>query len=166
MAVCGICPPLPVSQLRCGVYRCVGALAARFFPRFLRHVVDDSILPLRAFKTAASRHRSRHCLSGRSLNAPVVVAVITQVCADKVRIRSRTSSTAKSAARVSNGPASCRCMSKTVSYNLSDTFPDTQILGWMIQTIDDLYARQEPAVDPALMTLHAARLDERSRFHR
>ncbi|MCG6395927.1 bifunctional glutathionylspermidine amidase/glutathionylspermidine synthase, partial [Vibrio alginolyticus] len=49
-------------------------------------------------------------------------------------------------------------------YTLSDTFTDTQILGWMIQTIDDEYAWTEPAVDPALMTLHAARLDEKADF--
>lgn len=81
--------------------------------------------------------------------------MITQVCADKVRIVEQNVIHHK----LPRGQQWTRELPMHVKdgyYTLSDTFPDTHILGWMIQTIDDEYAWTEPAVNPALMTLHAA----------
>jgi glutathionylspermidine amidase/synthetase len=48
---------------------------------------------------------------------------------------------------------------------LSDTFTDTTILGWMIQTDNNQYAYKEPEINPQLMELHAAQLDSQVNFN-
>ena len=149
------------------VFTDVGMAYEIFSLRFLRHVVDDSILPLRAFKNGCQQAPVAGALliwqEGGEFKRTGHVAVITQVCADKVRIVEQNVIHHK----LPRGQQWTRELPMHVKdgyYTLSDTFPDTQILGWMIQTIDDEYAWTEPAVNPALMTLHAARLDEKADF--
>lgn len=139
-----------------------------FSLRFLRHVVDDGILPLRAYQNGSQMKPTAGSLliwaEGGEFEHTGHVAVITHVLENKVRIVEQNVLHHKLPA----GQQWTRELPLSVdngSYTLSDTFTDTTILGWMIQTDNDQYAYKEPEINPQLMELHAAQLGSQINFN-
>ncbi|MTC74425.1 bifunctional glutathionylspermidine amidase/synthase [Providencia sp. wls1919] len=139
-----------------------------FSLRFLRHVVDDGILPLRAYQNGSQMKPTAGSLliwaEGGEFEHTGHVAVITHVLENKVRIVEQNVLHHKLPA----GQQWTRELPLSVdngSYTLSDTFTDTTILGWMIQTDNNQYAYKEPEINPQLMELHAAQLGSQINFN-
>lgn len=150
------------------VFTDVGMAYEIFALRFLRHVVDDGILPLRAYQNGSRMKPSAGNLliwdEGGEFQNTGHVAVITQVFDNKVRVVEQNVLHHK----LPVGQQWTRELPLTCDdgiYTLSDTFTDTTILGWMVQTDNDLYAYEEPEIDPQLMKLHAARVDSQINFN-
>lgn len=150
------------------VFTDVGMAYEIFALRFLRHVVDDGILPLRAYQNGSQMKPTAGSLliwaEGGEFEHTGHVAVITQVIDNKVRIVEQNVLHHKLPA----GQQWTRELPLSVdngSYTLSDTFTDTTILGWMIQTDNNQYAYKEPEINPQLMELHAAQLGSQINFN-
>ncbi|MEX9947109.1 bifunctional glutathionylspermidine amidase/synthase [Providencia alcalifaciens] len=150
------------------VFTDVGMAYEIFSLRFLRHVVDDGILPLRAYQNGSQMKPTAGSLliwaEGGEFEHTGHVAVITHVLENKVRIVEQNVLHHKLPA----GQQWTRELPLSVdngSYTLSDTFTDTTILGWMIQTDNDQYAYKEPEINPQLMELHAAQLGSQINFN-
>ncbi|MTC71625.1 bifunctional glutathionylspermidine amidase/synthase [Providencia sp. wls1914] len=150
------------------VFTDVGMAYEIFSLRFLRHVVDDGILPLRAYQNGSQMKPTAGSLliwaEGGEFEHTGHVAVITHVLENKVRIVEQNVLHHKLPA----GQQWTRELPLSVdngSYTLSDTFTDTTILGWMIQTDNNQYAYKEPEINPQLMELHAAQLGSQINFN-
>ncbi|MTB65820.1 bifunctional glutathionylspermidine amidase/synthase [Providencia sp. wls1943] len=150
------------------VFTDVGMAYEIFALRFLRHVVDDGILPLRAYQNGSQMKPTAGSLliwaEGGEFEHTGHVAIITQVIDNKVRIVEQNVLHHKLPA----GQQWTRELPLSVdngSYTLSDTFTDTTILGWMIQTDNNQYAYKEPEINPQLMELHAAQLGSQINFN-
>lgn len=121
------------------VFTDVGMAWEIFSLRFLRQVVNDNILPLQAFANGSKRAPQAGALliwqKGGEFHETGHVAVITQLLDDKVRIAEQ---------NVIHSPLplgqqwtrELRMTVENGTYTLHDTFNDTEILGWMIQTDD------------------------------
>ncbi|WP_265524058.1 bifunctional glutathionylspermidine amidase/synthase [Providencia rustigianii] len=150
------------------VFTDVGMAYEIFSLRFLRHVVDDDILPLRAFKNGSQVKPVAGSLliwaEGGEFQKTGHVAVITHVFDDKVRVVEQNvlhhklpvgqQWTRELPLQFDNG-----------IYTVIDTFTDTTILGWMVQTENDQFAYIEPDVNPQLMQLHGSKLDSQINFN-
>ncbi|HGN0867908.1 TPA: bifunctional glutathionylspermidine amidase/synthase [Providencia alcalifaciens] len=138
-----------------------------FALRFLRHVVDDGILPLRAYQNGSQMKPTAGSLliwaEGGEFEHTGHVAIITQVFDNKVRIVEQNVLHHKLPAG-QQWTRELPLNTDNGSYTLSDTFTDTTILGWMIQTDNNQYAYKEPEINPQLMELHAAQLDSQVNF--
>lgn len=150
------------------VFTDVGMAYEIFALRFLRHVVDDGILPLRAYQNGSQMKPTAGSLliwaEGGEFEHTGHVAIITQVFDNKVRVVEQNVLHHKLPA----GQQWTRELPLSIDngrYTLSDTFTDTTILGWMIQTDNNQYAYKEPEINPQLMELHAAQLDNRINFN-
>lgn len=139
-----------------------------FALRFLRHVVDDGILPLRAYQNGSQMKPTAGSLliwaEGGEFEHTGHVAIITQVFDNKVRIVEQNVLHHKLPAG-QQWTRELPLNTDNGSYTLSDTFTDTTILGWMIQTVNNQYAYKEPEINPQLMELHAAQLDSQVNFN-
>ncbi|OBU05022.1 bifunctional glutathionylspermidine amidase/synthase [Morganella psychrotolerans] len=149
------------------VFTDVGMAHEIFSLRFLRHVTDDGILPLNAFANGSHRKPVAGGLliwqACGEFERTGHVAVITQVCDGKVRVAEQNVIHHK----LPQGQQWTRELPMTTEngcYTLTDTFSDTHILGWMIQTDDDEHAYHEPEINPELLTLHAERLSDSADF--
>lgn len=139
-----------------------------FALRFLRHVVDDGILPLRAYQNGSQMKPTAGSLliwaEGGEFEHTGHVAIITQVFDNKVRVVEQNVLHHKLPAG-QQWTRELPLNTDNGSYTLSDTFTDTTILGWMIQTDNNQYAYKEPEINPQLMELHAAQLDSQVNFN-
>lgn len=138
-----------------------------FALRYLRQVVNDAILPLQAFANGCGRPPVAGALliwqQGGEFEHTGHVAIVTQVLADKVRIAEQNvihmplpagqQWTRELPLRVEQG-----------RYILSDTFDDTEILGWMIQTAQTEHSVAQPEVAAPLLALHSAHIVDRGQF--
>lgn len=61
------------------------------------------------------------------------------------------------------GLGNCR-LGKKGKYYITDTFSDTEILGWMIQTEDDTHSLPVPHLPPNLMAIHGAAVAKQGQF--
>lgn len=152
------------------VFTDVGMAYEIFSLRYLRHVIDDNILPLQAFRNGLSPVKPA---AGSLLiwaeegefNETGHVAIVTQVFADKVRVVEQNVIHHK----LPLGQQWTRELplsSENGYYTVEDTFTDTHILGWMIQTANSEHAYIEPDVDARLMQLQVARLDNDIDFNK
>ncbi|MFZ4218139.1 bifunctional glutathionylspermidine amidase/synthase [Enterobacter ludwigii] len=149
------------------VFTDVGMAWEIFSLRFLRQVVNDNILPLQAFANGSKRAPHAGALliwqKGGEFHETGHVAVITQLLDDKVRIAEQ---------NVIHSPLplgqqwtrELRMTVENGTYTLHDTFNDTEILGWMIQTDDTKHSIPQPELDGELLKISRARLKNKRQF--
>ncbi|MBS0878085.1 MULTISPECIES: bifunctional glutathionylspermidine amidase/synthase [unclassified Tatumella] len=138
-----------------------------FSLRFLRQVINDDILPLQAFANGCPRPPVSGALliwqQGGEFADTGHVAMITRVFADKVQIVEQNvihsplpagqQWTRQLPLRRQNG-----------LFFIDDTFDDTQILGWMIQTCDNSDSLPEPVTAGKLLAIHPHRIRDNGQF--
>lgn len=163
----GICPPFSLSELwRC--FLLTSAWHGKFFSlRFLREVVNDNILPLQAFPNGSPRAPEAGALliwqKGGEFNETGHVAIITQLWITKFVLLSK---------NVIHTPLppwqqwtrELEMVVENGCYTLRDTFDDTTILGWMIQTDDTQYSLSQPDIANQSLAIRGARLPEKGQF--
>ncbi|MCD9204578.1 bifunctional glutathionylspermidine amidase/glutathionylspermidine synthase, partial [Escherichia coli] len=91
------------------------------------------------------------------------VAVITEVLEDKIRIAEQN----VIHTRLPRGQQWTRELPLKVSdngYFIEDTFDNTTLLGWMIQTEPNAYSLPQPKVAPELLAIHEAKLANKGQF--
>ncbi|MDR0162761.1 bifunctional glutathionylspermidine amidase/synthase [Enterobacter ludwigii] len=149
------------------VFTDVGMAWEIFSLRFLRQVVNDNILPLQAFANGSKRAPQAGALliwqKGGEFHETGHVAVIAQLLDDKVRIAEQ---------NVVHSPLplgqqwtrELRMTVENSTYTLHDTFNDTEILGWMIQTDDTKHSIPQPELDGELLKISGARLKNKRQF--
>ncbi|WES67649.1 bifunctional glutathionylspermidine amidase/synthase [Superficieibacter sp. HKU1] len=149
------------------VFTDVGMAWEIFSLRFLREVVNDNILPLQAFANGSRRPPEAGALlvwqKGGEFSGTGHVAVITQLCQNRVRIAEQNvihtplppgqQWTRELALVVENG-----------CYTLRDTFDDTTILGWMIQTDETEHSLPQPDIRGEALAIRGARLEDKTLF--
>ncbi len=149
------------------VFTDVGMAWEIFSLRFVRQVVNDEILPLQAFANGSQRAPTAGALliweQGGEFKDTGHVAVITQLCGNKVRIAEQNVVHMPLPA----GQQWTRELTLTVEeghYTLHDTFDDTHILGWMIHTADTEYSLPQPHPDPASLVISGVTLKDDGQF--
>lgn len=91
------------------------------------------------------------------------VAIITEVLDDKIRIAEQN----VIHHRLPRGQQWTRELKMTISptgYTLHDTFSNTTILGWMIQTEDTQYSLPQPIPQSELLQIHANHIPNNGQF--
>lgn len=139
-----------------------------FSLRYLRQVVNDDILPLQAFANGTSKRPPAAgslliWQQGGEFEHTGHVAIITQVLPDKVRVAEQ---------NVIHHPLptgqqwtrELPLIEKDGQYFIQDTFTDTEILGWMIQTADTEHSLPAPHIDPALLNVQARSVENHGQF--
>ncbi|MDU8924029.1 bifunctional glutathionylspermidine amidase/synthase [Pasteurellaceae bacterium LIM206] len=149
------------------VFTDVGMAYEIFSLRFLRQVVDDAILPLQAFANGCKRKPAAGALliwqAGGEFERTGHVAIITEVFADKIRIVEQN----VIHSRLPSGQQWTRELPMSVSesgYWLHDTFDNTEILGWMIQTADTEFSLPQPMPAAKTLEIHTALLPDQGQF--
>lgn len=149
------------------VFTDVGMAYEIFILRILRRVVDEALLPLQAFANGSKKSPQAGALliwaEGGVFEHTGHVAIITEVLTDKVRIVEQN----LIEHRLPAGQQWTRELPLAVingAYFLQDTFPDTTILGWMIQTDDRTYSLPQPSTPRELRSIHTAYLPHREQF--
>lgn len=149
------------------VFTDVGMAWEIFSLRFLREVVNDNILPLQAFPNGSPRAPEAGALliwqKGGEFNETGHVAIITQLLDNKIRIAEQNVIHTP----LPPGQQWTRELEMVVEngcYTLRDTFDDTTILGWMIQTDDTQYSLSQPDIANQSLAIRGARLPEKGQF--
>ncbi len=149
------------------VFTDVGMAYEIFSLRFLREVVNDNILPLQAFANGCQRPPVAGALliwcNGGEFEKTGHVAVVTQIVGNKVRIAEQN----VLHHALPPGQQWTRELTLEVKegrYILHDTFDDTTILGWMIQTADTQYSEPVPTVPPQELAIHCAHVENKGQF--
>jgi len=139
-----------------------------FSLRYLRQVVNDAILPLQAFANGSQRAPMAGSLliwqEGGEFKDTGHVAIITQVLKHKVRIVEQN----VIHTRLPIGQQWTRELPLTYTnncYHIQDTFDDTEILGWMIQTDNAEYSLPQPITPPQYMNIHTAQIANQGQFN-
>lgn len=138
-----------------------------FALRFLRQVVNDDILPLQAFANGSARPPVSGALliwqQGGEFETTGHVAIITRVYAGKIQIvEQNVIHSPLPAGQQWTRELVLRC--DNGRYIIEDTFDDTEILGWMVQTCDSVDSLPAPETASAYLAIHAERLPEADRF--
>ena len=149
------------------VFTDVGMAYEIFSLRFLRQVVNDNLLPLQAFANGSRRAPEAGSLliwqKGGEFHETGHVAVITQLVDNKARIAEQNVIHQP----LPQGQQWTRELTLTVEdgrYTLHDTFDDTEILGWMIQTDDARGGLPQPEVASGTLKINGARLEDKGQF--
>ncbi|KFZ38207.1 glutathionylspermidine synthase [Shewanella mangrovi] len=130
-----------------------------FAIRHLRRVEDDALLPLQAFANGGKRPPEAGAIliwaEGGEFEVTGHVAIITEVLNDCVRIAEQNLEHCK----LPLGQQWCRELKLEISpeqnYRIIEGYPDTRILGWMIQTEDATNAEPAHWVNPALFDINS-----------
>ncbi len=149
------------------VFTDVGMAYEIFSLRFLRQVVNDALLPLQAFANGGKRAPECGALliwqEGGEFKHTGHVAIITEVLTDKVRIAEQN----VIHSRLPSGQQWTRELPMTVTedgYRLHDTFDDTEILGWMIQTDNEEFSLPQPMPAPNKLNICAKHIENQGQF--
>lgn len=149
------------------VFTDVGMAYEIFSLRFLRQVVNDNLLPLQAFANGSSRPPVAGALliwqKGGEFKHTGHVAAITQLLGNKVRIAEQNVHYTP----LPPGQQWTQELTLEVNeghYTLKDTFSDTTILGWMIQTSNTEHNLPQPTVPPSALALGSALLENKGQF--
>lgn len=138
-----------------------------FSLRFLRQVINDEILPLQAFANGSQRPPVSGALliwqQGGEFDETGHVAIITRVFADRVQIVEQ---------NVIHSPLPAgqqwtrelELRRENGGFYIKDTFDDTEILGWMVQTCDSNDSLPRPQTDAALLDIHAQQVSQQGQF--
>ncbi|WP_392566302.1 bifunctional glutathionylspermidine amidase/synthase [Utexia brackfieldae] len=140
------------------VFTDVGMAHEIFSLRFLRQIANEVLLPLQAYNNGSKKMPSAGALliwqDGGFFKRTGHVAIITEVLDDRVRIAEQN----VIHRRLPVGQQWSRELPMRVAddgYYLQDTFDDTTILGWMIQTEDTTYSLPQPVTPPEYMTIES-----------
>ena len=149
------------------VFTDVGMAYEIFSLRFLRQVVNDTLVPLQAFANGSLKKPEAGALliwdEGGEFERTGHVAIITEVLDDKIRIAEQN----VIHHRLPRGQQWTRELKMTLSptgYTLHDTFSNTTILGWMIQTEDTQYSLPQPIPQSELLQIHANHIPNNGQF--
>lgn len=149
------------------VFTDVGMAHEIFSLRFLRQVINEAILPLQAFANGSKKMPEAGALliwdDGGMFDRTGHVAIITEVFDNKIRIAEQN----VVHTRLPIGQQWTRELKMTVSndgYYLHDTFDDTKILGWMIQTENTLHSLPQPNVAKHLLDIHSVHIENHGQF--
>ena len=149
------------------VFTDVGMAYEIFSLRFLRQVVNDNLLPLQAFANGSRQPPVAGALliweNGGEFQETGHVAVITQLLGDKVRIAEQNVIHQP----LPPGQQWTRELALTVEdgcYTLHDTFDDTTILGWMIQTERTEHSLPQPEISGELLQIRGAQFPDEGQF--
>ncbi|HBO38216.1 MAG TPA: bifunctional glutathionylspermidine amidase/synthase [Pasteurellaceae bacterium] len=149
------------------VFTDVGMAYEIFSLRFLRQVVNDALLPLQAFANGSKKIPQAGALliwqEGGEFRQTGHVAIITEILADRVRIAEQN----VIHYRLPSGQQWTRELPMTSDANgyfLHDTFEDTEILGWMIQTDDTEFSLPQPVPAPEKLHIQVAYLPHNGQF--
>ncbi|MBG5951101.1 bifunctional glutathionylspermidine amidase/synthase [Proteus terrae] len=149
------------------VFTDVGMAYEIFSLRFLRKTIDDDILPLQAFANGSKQPPAVGALliwqEGGEFKVTGHVAVITEVLEDKIRIAEQN----VIHTRLPAGQQWTRELPLKVTdngYFIQDTFDNTTLLGWMIQTEPNIYSLPQPKIAPELLNIHAEKLDNKGQL--
>lgn len=130
--------------------------------RAVRVVREDRILPLQSFRNGSIRHPEYGCLliwnEGGDFETTGHVAIVTEVTTDYVRIveqnyRHRPWPTGQNYSRQIDAEVSA-----DGRYQLKCPAGGRAILGWVIQTEDDVHAENYVPPDPSLFAVQARRI--------
>lgn len=151
------------------VFTDVGMAYEIFSLRILRRVFDEALLPLKAYANGSRKIPQAGALliwdEGGIFEYTGHVAIITEVLSDKVRIVEQN----LAEHRLPSGQQWTRELPLSVingEYFLQDTYPDTTILGWMIQTDDPTYSLPQPEIAAELRPIHVAFLPQKGQFEK
>ena len=140
-----------------------------FSLRYLRQVVNDNLLPLQAFANGCQRPPEKGALliwqEGGEFEHTGHVAIITQVLSDRIRIAEQ---------NVIHHPLhkgqqwtrELPLIQRDGQYFIQDSFDDTEILGWMIQTAQTEYSLPQPELPARLLTLHRQEIPRHGQFEK
>lgn len=149
------------------VFTDVGMAYEIFSLRFLREVVNDNLLPLQAFANGGLQPPVAGALliwqKGGEFKHTGHVAVITQLLGNKVRIAEQNVIDAI----LPPGQQWTRELTLAIEdgqYTIMDSFDDTVILGWMIQTGDLRHSLPQPSVPAEQLAIHGERLVNQGQF--
>ena len=149
------------------VFTDVGMAYEIFSLRFLREVVNDNLLPLQAFANGSSRAPVAGALliwqKGGEFKDTGHVAVIAQLLNDRVRIAEQNVVDSP----LPPGQQWTRELPLTVEdgkYTIRDSFDDTVILGWMIQTEKAQDSLPQPSVPPEALVIRGKRINNEGQF--
>ncbi|MEQ4922835.1 bifunctional glutathionylspermidine amidase/synthase [Proteus hauseri] len=149
------------------VFTDVGMAYEIFSLRFLRKTIDDDILPLQAFANGSKQAPTVGALliwqEGGEFKVTGHVAVITEVLEDKVRIAEQN----VIHTRLPVGQQWTRELPLQVNeegYFIQDTFDNTTLLGWMIQTEPNAYSLPQQKVVPEYLAIHAELIENKGQF--
>lgn len=149
------------------VFTDVGMAYEIFSLRFLRQVVTEAILPLQAFANGSQKAPVAGALliwdEGGTFKRTGHVAIITEVLGDRIRIAEQNVNDI----RLPMGQQWTRELPMVINdghYVLQDTFTDTTILGWMIQTEDTRYSLPQSETPPQYLAIHSAKIDDHGQF--
>lgn len=138
-----------------------------FSLRFLRQVINDALLPLQAFANGSCRSPVAGALliwqNEGEFEGTGHVAIITDVLDDRVRIVEQN----VVHGRLPAGQQWTRELTMSVTdqgYFIQDTFDDTAILGWMIQSNNHVHSLPQPLPPPTLLAIHHHRLVDKGQF--
>ncbi|NIF34274.1 bifunctional glutathionylspermidine amidase/synthase [Enterobacter sp. Cy-643] len=138
-----------------------------FSLRFLRQVVNDNILPLQAFANGSKRAPEAGALliwqKGGEFHETGHVAVITQLIGNKVRVAEQNVIHAPLPAG-QQWTRELTLVEHEGRYTLQDTFADTSILGWMIQTEETTHSEPQPDIGGEALKIGGARLANKRQF--
>lgn len=131
----------------------------------VKHISTKKILPLYSFKNGSKRKpESASILVWKEIGEFVAtghVAIITEVLENSIRIAEQ---------NLDHKPwENSRDWSRELALDISDegkfyiscTFPDTEILGWLIQTSDDRYSENFIEIKPELLNLKLVKITEK-----
>lgn len=149
------------------VFTDVGMAYEIFSLRFLRKTINDDILPLQAFANGSKQPPAVGALliwqEGGEFKVTGHVAVITEVLEDKIRIAEQN----VIHTRLPAGQQWTRELPLKVTdngYFIQDTFDNTTLLGWMIQTEPNTYSLPQPKIAPELLAIHAEKLENKGQL--
>lgn len=149
------------------VFTDVGMAYEIFSLRFLRQVVNEAILPLQAFANGCPHPPIAGALliwhDAGHFSETGHVAIITEVLKDKVRVAEQN----VIHSRLPAGQQWTRELPIIVTehgYTIKDTFEDTKILGWMIQTDNTKYSLPQPKTAADYMVIHSEYIENHGQF--
>lgn len=145
----------------------VGMAYEIFSLRYLRQVVNDNLLPLQAFANGSQRPPEKGALliwqPQGEFEKTGHVAIITQVFADRVQIVEQ-NVIHYPLPRGQQWTRELKLSQEGDGYLLHDTFDDTEILGWMIQTADTRFSLPQPELPASLATMHSRTIPHQGQF--
>ena len=149
------------------VFTDVGNAYEIFSLRFLRQITNDAILPLQAFPNGGKRTPEAGALlvwqKSGEFKRTGHVAIITEVFNTKVRIAEQN----VIHTRLPAGRQWTRELPMLIrndTCHIQDTFDDTEILGWMIQTKQTEHSLPQPMTAPPYLSIHPQQLPKQGQF--
>lgn len=132
--------------------------------RSVRVIRDNTRLPLRAFRNGSKRHPEPGCLliwkAGGEFERTGHVAIVTNVTSDSIRCIEQNVDHVEWHSEQDYSRELKATLGPDGEYHIDCSFPDTHILGWVIQTDDETGAEPLEEVDPQLFELSCREIDD------